>query len=550
MIFLTVGTWRSGYDRLVEAMDGLIAEGLIADRVVAQIGHGAYKPKHMQFIEFCSPDEVDDYIRQARLVVAHAGMGSIIQTLQQDKPMVVLPRKAERGEVDNDHQFSTAGQLEKEGKLLVAYETDQLAEKINQARDFLPAKDQSSAAICEAVQRVIDDVAQAKCRSIRSRHGSSGSYDVMAENTACPRLADVLQSNLAARALAVILIVLAHMKVAGPFWERLGPFTIAGGLGFEILVFYSGFLHRARAITGNGGLSTGRWLARRFGRLYPAYWIGLLMTLAVGMGWHSQRLSVRALIDNFLGIAVWTSSPVATAGYARPFWYMSLIGLCYFFFVAVRRVKNVGPVVLLAFVASAGAVAAGGFLFEARHEYYLAAIAFPAFPLGMWAADRLGRGRGSGYLWQESLLCMLSFAVSAVVFRSGPLLLEHPARKTALVVLGSIAIAVATWSLSFLIARVDRWVRCHATVLFRAIAAVGGLSYYIYCVHEPSLLVLDRAGQVVHPLAALMLYVLTVSAVSIGLERLLSGRVRLQRFGSNQAQRVDGHAGSQDVIEG
>jgi len=550
VIFLTVGTWRSGYDRLVEAMDRLIAEGAIAGPVVAQIGHGAYKPQHMQFIDFCSPGEVDDYIRQATLVVAHAGMGSIIQTLQQDKPMVVLPRKAKLGEVDNDHQFSTAEQLEAEGKILVAREVDQLAEKIRQAGDFLPAKDQSSEAICEAVQQVIEDVARAKSRPKGSRRGPSASCDGTTEDSACSQIGDVLQSNLTARAFAVILIVLAHMKVVGPFWERLGPFTSAGKLGVEIFVFYSGFLHRARAMTSNGSLSAPRWLARRFRKVYPAYWIGLLMTLAVGVGWHGRHFTVRGLVDNVLGIAVWTSSPVATAGYARPFWYISLIGLCYCFFVAIRKVKNVGPVVLLGFIASAGAVAAGSYLFEARHEFYLAAIAFPAFPVGMWTADWVSRGRRWDSLWQQGLLCIVAFGGSAIVFKSGPLLLEQPGLRTALVVLGSVTIAVATLPLSFIIARVDRWVRRHARALFRVIAAVGGLSYYIYCVHEPLLLVLDRAGQKVHPLAALVLYVLTVAVVSVGFERLLSGRVRLPRSGANHVRKVKENTPTQEVVEG
>ena len=44
----------------------------------------------------------------AELVVAHAGMGSVITAGEHGKPIVLLPRLGSRGEHTNDHQVDTA----------------------------------------------------------------------------------------------------------------------------------------------------------------------------------------------------------------------------------------------------------------------------------------------------------------------------------------------------------------------------------------------------------------------------------------------------------
>lgn len=162
MIFLTIGTWRAGYDRLIKAIDELVGNGVIADEVVAQTGNSSYKPKHMTVIEFCSPDEFVNLISRAELVISHAGMGTIIEVVKQSKPIVVMPRKPDLGEIDNNHQFTTAKQLEAEGKILVAYEVSDLPAKIEQAKTFVPAKTEEGQEIIKAVQEFIDNLAKVK----------------------------------------------------------------------------------------------------------------------------------------------------------------------------------------------------------------------------------------------------------------------------------------------------------------------------------------------------------------------------------------------------
>ena len=162
MIFLTVGTWRSGYDRLVEAVDELLGRGVISVEVIAQIGNGSYKPKHKAVVDFCSPDEFKNLITGAWLVISHAGMGTIIETVQLLRPLIAVPRQRSLGEIDNDHQFVTAKQLESEGKMLVAYEVNELPAKLEEAKTFVPIQGEDSNKILPAIQNFIDDLVTRK----------------------------------------------------------------------------------------------------------------------------------------------------------------------------------------------------------------------------------------------------------------------------------------------------------------------------------------------------------------------------------------------------
>jgi UDP-N-acetylglucosamine transferase subunit ALG13 len=162
LIFLTVGTWRTGYNRLVKAVDELLGAGVIAEELIAQTGYSSYKPKNMEVIEFCSPAEFRNLISKTNLVISHAGVGTIIETVQQGKPLIAVPRQSLLGEVDNDHQFATAKQLEAEGKILVAYEVSELPIKLEQARTFIPVSSRVSEGILRAVDEAISSIVARK----------------------------------------------------------------------------------------------------------------------------------------------------------------------------------------------------------------------------------------------------------------------------------------------------------------------------------------------------------------------------------------------------
>jgi UDP-N-acetylglucosamine transferase subunit ALG13 len=131
---------------------------------MAQIGYGKYKPKNMHIIDFCSPEDFNEFVAEARIIIAHAGMGTVAEAITRNKPIIVVPRKVSLYEHFDDHQFETARQLETEGKVLVAYEVSELANKLKQAENFIPTKEQSGKGIIQAVEKFIEKLAAQKCK--------------------------------------------------------------------------------------------------------------------------------------------------------------------------------------------------------------------------------------------------------------------------------------------------------------------------------------------------------------------------------------------------
>ncbi len=104
MIFLTVGT-QLPFDRFVQLVDSLATE--TDEKIVAQVGQAEYCPENLEWKRFYKPDEMDEIFRKARVVVSHAGMGSIINCMRNKKPIIIFPRLSSLGEHRNDHQLDT-----------------------------------------------------------------------------------------------------------------------------------------------------------------------------------------------------------------------------------------------------------------------------------------------------------------------------------------------------------------------------------------------------------------------------------------------------------
>jgi len=129
VIFVTVGTQLT-FDRLIKAVDDWAAARARTD-VFAQIGPSEFKPRHITAQQFITPQECDRHMRSADVIIAHAGMGSILTALELGKPIVIMPRKALLGEHRNDHQLATARRFAEMGTVTVAMDERELVEKLD-----------------------------------------------------------------------------------------------------------------------------------------------------------------------------------------------------------------------------------------------------------------------------------------------------------------------------------------------------------------------------------------------------------------------------------
>jgi beta-1,4-N-acetylglucosaminyltransferase len=140
MIFLTVGT-QFPLDRLVKAVDEAIGRGLLDEDIWAQIGRSSYQPRNFRkSTDFLDKQLFDQWMEKASKVISHAGIGSITMALDAVKPLLVMPRLRKYGEVVNDHQVDIVRKFEQFGYLLAAYNVEELPEKIEALKSFVPQK--------------------------------------------------------------------------------------------------------------------------------------------------------------------------------------------------------------------------------------------------------------------------------------------------------------------------------------------------------------------------------------------------------------------------
>jgi UDP-N-acetylglucosamine transferase subunit ALG13 len=131
MIFVTVGS-QEPFDRLISAVDEWARLRARSD-VFAQIASSTLHPRHIRFTQFVGPPEFNRIMGETRIIVAHAGMGSIISALELGKPIVVMPRRAEFRETRNDHQVATAERFGAQGRIIVAMDENELPVKLDHA---------------------------------------------------------------------------------------------------------------------------------------------------------------------------------------------------------------------------------------------------------------------------------------------------------------------------------------------------------------------------------------------------------------------------------
>jgi UDP-N-acetylglucosamine transferase subunit ALG13 len=136
MIFATVGA-QMPFDRLIQALDVWAAENPDVD-IFAQIGDTTFTPQHMPFVKWMAPEAFEPAFAEADLVVAHAGMGTIITALELHKPLLVMPRRGELGETRNDHQVATARRLSEMGVVQAAMNEQELGGCLSRMRAARP----------------------------------------------------------------------------------------------------------------------------------------------------------------------------------------------------------------------------------------------------------------------------------------------------------------------------------------------------------------------------------------------------------------------------
>lgn len=133
MIFATVGT-QLPFDRLLLALDTWAGQHPKVP-VLAQTGRTTARYAHLTAVPQMDQARFADSVAKARVIVAHAGMGTILTALELGKPLILMPRRADQGEHRNDHQRDTAAEMARLSTVTVVEDSAALCSALSRALD-------------------------------------------------------------------------------------------------------------------------------------------------------------------------------------------------------------------------------------------------------------------------------------------------------------------------------------------------------------------------------------------------------------------------------
>ncbi len=158
MIFVTLGSQKFQFDRLLRKIDELIDKGIITDKVFAQIGASGYIPQNFEYARFMDREEFADRIENASLVITHGGTGVIIGAVKKGKKVIAVPRLSKFGEHVDDHQLQLLHQFDDLGIICSCYDVEKLDESIRevQSKIYKPYVSNTQA-IIDSIEEFLDE---------------------------------------------------------------------------------------------------------------------------------------------------------------------------------------------------------------------------------------------------------------------------------------------------------------------------------------------------------------------------------------------------------
>lgn len=132
--FVSVGNGTQSFSRLLDEVARIASE--LPQPVIVQHGNTPFQSEACKAIRFVDMGEFERLVAESELLILHAGAGSVIHAVGAGKVPVVMPRRAEHGEIVDDHQIGFAQALEEAGKVVVASDPSQLADAVRSALEL------------------------------------------------------------------------------------------------------------------------------------------------------------------------------------------------------------------------------------------------------------------------------------------------------------------------------------------------------------------------------------------------------------------------------
>ncbi len=140
LTFATVGATLP-FPRLFEAVRAGRAAGALPGKLIVQVGEGAPTAgfdDDVECVETIAFARVQTILRDAELVIAHGGTGSLVTALRAGCRVVAIPRRFGLGEHYDDHQEEITSVFARRGLIEVARDAQDLSAAVTRSRARQP----------------------------------------------------------------------------------------------------------------------------------------------------------------------------------------------------------------------------------------------------------------------------------------------------------------------------------------------------------------------------------------------------------------------------
>ncbi len=142
MILVLLGTQNNSFIRLLDKIEELVKKEIIKEEVIVQSGYTKKDDidNKIKLIDFMSLSELDKLASEARYIITHGGVGSIIMALKLNKKVIAIPRLSKYKEHVNDHQKDIVEVFNKKEHIIGIDQVELLEDAVKNIESFKPQK--------------------------------------------------------------------------------------------------------------------------------------------------------------------------------------------------------------------------------------------------------------------------------------------------------------------------------------------------------------------------------------------------------------------------
>jgi UDP-N-acetylglucosamine transferase subunit ALG13 len=158
-VFVTLGTRPEPFTRMIKAVEELVKKGTVKEKMIVQSGDTKYISDHLEIFDFCTPEEIDKLIVNAKYVITQESAGIGTKCLKYNTKFIVMPRDYDYGELPakSDMEEDLHLKLEEMGYTRVVNSAKELENAVNELEKLKAGFEFDNSQAIKALTEVVEE---------------------------------------------------------------------------------------------------------------------------------------------------------------------------------------------------------------------------------------------------------------------------------------------------------------------------------------------------------------------------------------------------------